>query len=77
MLEEEKKVRKKITHTVRTRDGGSVTFESYTRGFAIKLMCTECMGFQSAEVKHCTSVKCPLYPYRRATRAAYGKEEEE
>ena len=69
--------RPSITHTVRTKDGGTVTFEGYTRGKALKLMCTECMGHQAAEVKLCTDPLCPLFPFRRGTRLAYGKSEKE
>jgi hypothetical protein len=35
-----------------------------TRGKAIRLFCYECMGFQKSEVPRCTSLTCPLYPYR-------------
>lgn len=31
---------------------------------AIKSFCLECTGWQRAEVIHCTSLACPLWPYR-------------
>ena len=31
---------------------------------AIKSNCLECMGWQREEVKLCTDLGCPLYPYR-------------
>lgn len=31
---------------------------------AIRAKCVECFGGQSNEVKNCTGIKCPLYPYR-------------
>ena len=64
-----KATRKAITHTVRTPTG-TKTIQKLTKSMAIKLHCTECMGFQTAEVARCTSPMCALYPFRRATRAA-------
>ena len=31
---------------------------------AIKAFCFECVGWSRKEVERCTSVACPLYPYR-------------
>ena len=31
---------------------------------AVTAHCRECMGWVRAEVPHCTSPECPLYPYR-------------
>ena len=31
---------------------------------ALKAFCLECMDWQKQEVKLCTSISCPLYPYR-------------
>ena len=50
-------------HTVRHADGGTITIENYSRTKAIRLMCSECMGFES-DTKGCTDYKCPLFPYR-------------
>jgi hypothetical protein len=56
-----------VRHTVRTRDGGTKTMK-VTRGLAIKLHCTECMGDNHPD--DCTSKLCALYPFRGITRAA-------
>ena len=56
----------KITHTVRSADYGTKKVAGLTRGMAIKLMCTECMGFDSPS--DCTSPMCPLFPFRGMTR---------
>jgi len=37
---------------------------------AIKSFCLECVGYQREEVKLCTDLGCPLYPYR-PTSASY------
>lgn len=50
-------------HTIRHADGGTITIENYSRTKAIRLMCSECMGFES-DTKGCTDFKCPLFPYR-------------
>lgn len=68
----ERKTKAPLTHTVRTRDGKMVEIENYTRGMAVKLMCTECMGFEGSEVAKCSDPHCPLYPFRKMTRLAYG-----
>lgn len=52
-----------MTHTIRHGDGGTIEIKNYTRTLAIKLMCSECMGFES-DVKGCTDFKCPLFPFR-------------
>ena len=59
------------SHLVRSKDEGTARIEKYTRGKAIKLFCTECMGFSSTSVDECNSPLCPLYPFRGASRAAY------
>lgn len=61
------KPRPVVTHTVRTKDGGRKTMK-ITRGLAIKLHCTECMG--DNHPSDCTSKLCPLHPFRGITRAA-------
>lgn len=35
-----------------------------SRPAAIKAFCMECVGWQRREVALCTSLACPLYPYR-------------
>ena len=63
-------------HTVRDSAGGLVEIGKYTRGKAIKLMCTECMGHKASDVKDCQSPNCPLFPFRGPSRAAYASDEE-
>jgi len=51
--------------------------EICTRRDAIRNHCMECMGYQMAEIRHCTAIACWLYPYRPgATRAEMGAERE-
>lgn len=59
-----------VSHTVRTKTGGTVTL-NITRGKAIKMFCTECLGWET-HPNECTSPLCPLYPYRGLTRATAG-----
>lgn len=53
-------------HTIRHKDGGTITIEHMNRSTAIKCMCSECMGFEE-DVMGCTDVKCPLFPFRKRT----------
>lgn len=63
------------SHTVRCADGSTKTFPVYkSRTLAIKLMCTECLGW-SGNPKDCTDRKCPLFPFRGKTLAAYSSKE--
>jgi hypothetical protein len=55
-------------HTVRTRDGGKITLK-YGRKLAIRLFCTECLGWED-NPKDCTATLCPLYPFRAGTMAS-------
>ena len=46
---------------------------------AISSFCLECVGYQREEVKLCTDLGCPLYPYRpikgiTRTRTVRGKQ---
>lgn len=75
LAEREAAPKKSRTHTVRHKDGGTLTLDGYTRGMAIKLACTECMGFE-AHPKDCTSELCPLYPFRRLTFATRTRKDE-
>lgn len=68
-------------HTVRCADGGLKTFTNYvSKVKAIKMMCTECCGWDS-NPSGCTDVHCPLYPFRGRTLCTMhsdtGDEEEE
>lgn len=55
-----------IKHTVRTKNGKDVQI-NVTRSLAIKLMCTECLGWGEDHPKNCTAPKCPLFPFRGRT----------
>ena len=44
-----------------------------TRSKAIRAKCIDCCGGDKKEVRLCTCVKCPLYPYRMG-RASASKE---
>lgn len=59
-------------HAVRFSDG-SIREIAYGRMLAIKLLCTECLGFEG-NPKECTDVTCPLYPFRGKTRMTMVKE---
>lgn len=54
-----------VTHTVRTADGRHTVLR-LTRKLAMAAMCTECLGFEENPAD-CTSVLCPLYPFRAKT----------
>ena len=56
------------SHTVRTRDGGERALKC-GRMLAIRLMCTECLGWGD-DPKDCTASLCPLFPFRGRTRAS-------
>lgn len=64
------RTRKRISHTVKTMENKDYVVEHYTKSLAIKLMCTRCFGFEGNPKALCTSVYCPLYPYRGITRTA-------
>lgn len=59
---------KQVPHTVRHKDGGTVSINHMTKNLAIKLMCTECMGWEGGirrgKEGGCSSSMCPLFPYR-------------
>ncbi len=52
-----------IKHTIRNNKGGLVDVELTPRK-AIKRFCLECMCFVPQAVADCTSLNCPLYPFR-------------
>ena len=58
-----------IKHTIRKKSGKLKNVE-LTRSLAIKAFCTECLGFET-HPKDCTSVNCPLYPFRGKTTIAF------
>jgi hypothetical protein len=39
---------------------------------AIRLKCLDCCGGQPSEVRHCTAIDCPLWPYRAGTNPLHG-----
>ncbi len=51
------------SHTVRTRDGYTKALIPYTRAKAIKVYCTECLGWD-LHPRACTDTQCPLFPFR-------------
>ena len=51
---------------VRTKAGTIKTVKNVNRKLAIKLMCTECMGWET-NPEECTSKHCPLYSFRGRT----------
>lgn len=56
----------KRTHTVRHKDGKTITIKNYTPKTAILLCCSECEGFES-DPRKCTVKLCPLWPFRGYT----------
>lgn len=63
-----------MKHTVRSRDGGFADIEPYTRGVAIKVHCTECMGYEH-HPRDCTAVNCALHPFRGKSQKAFHGED--
>jgi hypothetical protein len=53
-------------HTVRHKDGGTVTIKNYTISKAIKLNCSECCGFDD-DPRKCPDKLCPLFPFKDYT----------
>ena len=53
-----------IRHKIRADGAGKTKVVKLTARRAIIENCKECMGFQTAEVRRCTSPLCPLYPFR-------------
>lgn len=35
-----------------------------TRAQAVRRFCLQCMGGDSIDVRYCTTLECPLWPYR-------------
>jgi hypothetical protein len=61
----------KITAKVeRFPEGSKASYIKATSGtasprMAIKVFCTECMGYSLHEAKTCTTVECPLFRYMK------------
>ena len=43
-----------------------------SKAAAIKAFCCECVGYEDAveQIRHCTALTCPLFPYRPYRRPA-------
>ena len=60
-----------VKHTIRTSEDGRIKLEM-SQSLAIKLKCMDCLGYEG-NPKDCTSVLCPLYPFRGKTlRSMHG-----
>jgi len=55
-----------LKHTIRTRDRKTKEV-SLTPLSAIRAHCLECVGWSPIEVKLCSCILCPLFPYRFGT----------
>ena len=53
-----------LSHAVRHAKGGTIVIEKYTRSKAIRVFCSECLGWDE-DPKKCTDPLCPLFPFRR------------
>lgn len=42
---------------------------------AIRLKCLDCCCGSSHEVRKCTAIKCPLYPYKNGHKPKEGSQE--
>jgi len=60
-------------HSIRSKNGDLVRVAPYGRMKAIKVFCTECLGWDGHAKTDCTAPNCPLYPYRGKSLAAYGE----
>lgn len=58
-----------MKHTIRHKDGGEIDVDIH-RTAAIKLFCTECLGWGEIHPKDCVDRLCPLYPFRGKSRLA-------
>jgi hypothetical protein len=58
-----------VRHRIRADGNGKTKVMSLTARRAIIEHCKECMGFNSHEVRRCTSKLCPLYPFRTHDKA--------
>ena len=59
-------IKKGFSHTVRHKDGKTVTIKNYSMKKAIALNCSECEGFES-DPRNCVDKLCPLWPFRDYT----------
>ena len=54
------------SHTVRHKDGGTITFKNYSLKLAVLLNCSDCCGFES-DPRQCPDKLCPMWPFRGYT----------
>jgi hypothetical protein len=66
-------VKHSVKHSNTHKDKTLVEIDSYTRGRAIKVFCTECEGWEG-NVRDCTAETCPLFPYRGRTTLTIKRE---
>lgn len=55
------------TQEIRNRKGNIISIPRLSRSDAIKLFCTQCLGYEN-HPKDCKVDTCPLYFYRGITR---------
>ncbi len=53
-----------VKHRIRVDGNGKTKIAMLTARRAIIEHCKECMGFNANEVRGCTTMLCPLYPFR-------------
>ena len=53
-----------VKHTIKKNGEGQTKTIGLTFRSAIRAFCLECMGWSPEEVKNCTSITCPLFPFR-------------
>ena len=53
-----------ILHRIIADENGKTRIVRLTARKAIIEHCKECMGFQTAEIRRCTSPLCALHPFR-------------
>ena len=51
-----------ISHTIRNKTG--LVTKTLTPRKAIREKCLDCCCWQREEVRKCTAIHCPLWPYR-------------
>lgn len=54
----------KLSHIVLCGDGKFKQIDNFSMPKAIKIKCTDCMGYECDPRKECTDKKCALYPFR-------------
>jgi len=63
-----------MKHTIRTKEFTTtkkvVSIDAYARAKAIRVFCTECLGYED-HPDDCTAPLCPLFPFRVKSLAAY------